>query len=451
MNQQQILDELANLNPPQTEFNANAIKKALQLCDEPQHKYKVIHIAGTNGKGSTAAFLEAGLLAAGYRVGKYTSPYIHCLNECILLNQQQISDNDLANLYLELKELLKPSSIVLSSFEMLTLIMFVYFARCGIDYLVLETGLGGLDDATNVVDSQYSVITNIALEHTQWLGNSLADIARHKAGIIHHGKAVIADTTPELIAAVSARTNNYVNVLEKYNYHSDLDSSRFITRLWFASKGNDILNPIHHPRSLIYSSPTMCRLRHKSPTSISTRVCSNQFEYSKYVELGLFGYFQARNFLAAYEVLQDIGISDTMIFAAAKTVKWSGRLQLLGRYPQIIADASHNADGCKVLVQSLEEFINLADCVVIASVLRDKDRGKMLELYAKLATTLVVCNLFDQPRATPARELAKLAYGKFEQIHVYNAPLTALAAAKRMKKKFIIISGSTYLLKYFVK
>ncbi len=411
MNQQQILDELANLNPPQTEFNANAIKKALQLCDEPQHKYKVIHIAGTNGKGSTAAFLEAGLLAAGYRVGKYTSPYIHCLNECILLNQQQISDADLANLYLELKELLKPSSIVLSSFEMLTLIMFVYFARCGIDYLVLETGLGGLDDATNVVDSEYSVITNIALEHTQWLGNSLTDIARHKAGIIHNGKVVIADTTPELIAAVSARTNNYVNVLEKYNYHSDLDVSRFITRLWFTSKGND----------------------------------------SKYVGLGLFGHFQARNFLAAYEVLQDIGISDTMILAAAKTVKWSGRLQLLSRYPQIIADASHNADGCKVLVQSLESFINPADCAVIASVLRDKDRDKMLGLYAKLATTLVVCNLFDQPRATPARELAKLAYGKFEQIHVYNAPLTALAAAKRMKKKFIIISGSIYLLKYFVK
>ncbi len=411
MNQQQILDELANLNPPQTEFNANAIKKALQLCNEPQHEYKVIHIAGTNGKGSKTAFLEAGLLAAGYRVGKYTSPYIHCLNECILLNQQQISDNDLADLYLELKELLKSSLILLSSFEMLTLIMFVYFARCGIDYLVLETGLGGLDDATNVVDSEYSVITNIALEHTQWLGNSLADIARHKAGIIHNGKVVIADTTPELIAAVSARTNNYVNVLEKYNYHSDLDSSRFITRLWFASKGND----------------------------------------SKYVELGLFGHFQARNFLAAYEVLHDIGIIDTMIFAAAKNIKWSGRLQLLNRYPQIIADASHNADGCRVLVQSLEKFINPADCVVIASVLRDKDRGKMLKLYAKLATTLVVCNLFDQPRATPARELAKLAYGKFEQIHVYNSPLTALAAAKRMKKKFIIISGSTYLLKYFVK
>ena len=411
MNQQQILDELANLNPPQTEFNANAIKKALQLCNEPQHKYKVIHIAGTNGKGSTAAFLEAGLLAAGYRVGKYTSPYIHCLNECILINQQQISDVDLANLYLELKELLKSSSILLSSFEMLTLIMFVYFSRCGIDYLVLETGFGGLDDATNVVDSKYSIITNIALEHTQWLGNSLADIARHKAGIIHNGKAVIADTTVELIAAVRACTNNYINVLEKYNYQSQLNSTRFVTQLSFG------LNEYH----------------------------------DKYVELGLFGHFQARNFLAAYEVLHDIGIDDAIIFAAVKNVKWSGRLQLLHRYPQIIADASHNAAGCQVLVQSLERFINPADCVIIASVLRDKDRNAMLELYAKLATTLVVCNLFDQPRATPAQELAKLAHGKFAHIHVYNAPLTALAAAKRMKKKFIIISGSTYLLKYFVK
>lgn len=411
MNQQQILDELANLNPPQTEFNANAIKKALQLCNQPQFEYKVIHVAGTNGKGSTATFLEAGLLAAGYRVGKYTSPYIHCLNECILVNQQQINDDDLAELYLELKELLRPSMILLSSFEMLTLIMFVYFARCGIDYLVLETGLGGLDDATNVVDSQYSIITNIALEHTQWLGNSLADIARHKAGIIHDGKTVIADMTPELISAVRTRTDNYVNVLEKYRYQSELDSNRFITRVWFGSKGY----------------------------------------HDKYVEIGLFGYFQVRNFLAAYEVLHDIGIDDTIIFAAVKNVKWSGRLQLLHRYPQIIADASHNAVGCKVLVQSLEGFINPADCVIIASVLRDKDRNAMLELYAQLATTLVVCNLFDQSRATPARELAKLAHGKFAHVHVYNAPLTALAAAKRMKKRFIIISGSTYLLKYFVK
>lgn len=411
MNQQQILDELANLNPPQTQFNANAIKKALQLCNQSQFEYKVIHIAGTNGKGSTATFLEAGLLAAGYRVGKYTSPYIHCLNECILVNQQQINDDDLAELYLELKELLRPSMILLSSFEMLTLIMFVYFARCGIDYLVLETGLGGLDDATNVVDSQYSVITNIALEHTQWLGNSLADIARHKAGIIHNGKTIIADMTPELISAVRARTDNYVNILEKYRYQSELDSNRFITRVWFGSK-----------------------------------------EYhDKYVELGLFGHFQAHNFLAAYEVLHDIGIDDAIIFAAVKNVKWSGRLQLLHRYPQIIADASHNAAGCQVLVQSLERFINPADCVIIASVLRDKDRNAMLELYAQLATTLVGCNLFDQPRATPALELAKLAHGKFAHIHVYNAPLTALAAAKRMKKKFIIISGSTYLLKYFVK
>ncbi|RTL12397.1 MAG: hypothetical protein EKK54_03985 [Neisseriaceae bacterium] len=411
MNQHQILAELANLNPPQTEFNTNAIKRALRLCDEPQFKYQVIHITGTNGKGSTAAFLEAGLLAAGYKIGKYTSPYIHCLNECILVNQQQINDNDLANLYLELKELLKPSSILLSSFEMLTLIMFVYFSRCGIDYLVLETGFGGLDDATNVVDSKYSIITNIALEHTQWLGNSLADIARHKAGIIHNGKTIIANTIPELISAVRARTNNYVKVLEKYNYHSKLDSSRFITRLWFDSS-----------------------------------------EYqNKYVELGLFGHFQTRNFLAAYEVLQDIGISDATIFAAAKQVKWSGRLQLLQKNPHIITDASHNAAGCQVLVQSLEPFINPEDCVLIASVLRDKDREEMLRLYAKLATTLVVCNLFEQPRATPALELAKLAHGKFAQIHIYNAPNMALIAAKRMKKKFIIISGSTYLLKYFVK
>jgi dihydrofolate synthase/folylpolyglutamate synthase len=409
---QSILAELANLNPPQSAFNSNSVKQALHLLGNPQQHYSVIHIAGTNGKGSSAAFLESGLLAAGYRVGKYTSPYIQALNECIVLNQQTISDDELVAIYLELKHQLLTPQIHLSSFEMLTVIMFIYFARQSIDYLVLETGLGGLNDATNVVDSQYSLITNISLEHTQWLGNSLAGIAEHKAGIIHGGSCVIADETPELLAAVAKRTSKWSNVLSKYSYRSCVNYHSFTTQVWFNLRGESL---------------------------------------DKYVELGLFGHFQVRNFLLAYEVLHELGIHDDVIFAAIRNTSWPGRLQRISRAPLIIADASHNAVGCANLRDSLHDLVRPEECVIIASILKDKDAAVMLDYYAQLADTLVCCNLPQQPRATPALSLAKGARGKFKNIHVYNSPLNALQVAKRLHKKVIIISGSTYLLKYFIE
>lgn len=406
-----ILTELANLNPPKREFNSNSVRQALQLLGKPQDSYPVIHIAGTNGKGSTAAFIESGLLAAGYRVGKYTSPYIQEINECIRLNQHNISDQELAEIYSELKPQLLAHQILLSSFEMLTVIMLVYFARSEIDYLVLETGLGGLNDATNVVNSQFSLITNISLEHTQWLGNTLSEIAAHKAGIINGERCVIADDTPELVAAVAKRTNNWTNVLDKYHYRSQLNYRDFTTRVWFKRTDDAVVNS---------------------------------------VELGLFGHFQARNFLLAYEVLQEIGVVPEVIFNSARITSWPGRLQRLSNFPLIIADAAHNAGGCANLVQSVQGMVNRSDCVVLASILADKDVTTMLDYYATLGDSLVTCNLPQQPRALPAMALAKLAQGKFKNIYIHNSPLTALQFAKRLRKKTIIVSGSTYLLKYFV-
>lgn len=406
-----ILIELANLNPPQTEFNNKAVKRALELLGNPQENYKVLHLAGTNGKGSTASFIEAGLLKAGYNVGKYTSPYIHILNECIVLNEQQISDKELIELYLELKEKLITAQIYLSSFEMLTVIMFVYFAYQKIDYLVLETGMGGLDDATNVVDNKISVITNISLEHTQWLGNTLSEIARHKAGIIGTGPVIIADNTLELINAVKARAMNYTNVLDKYDYKTKLDTKNFTTDVWFARHG-----------------------------------LSNLAK----VKLGLFGHFQALNFLLAYEVLALLKVNAEIIFAAALEVKWSGRLQLISAYPKILADASHNASGVSKLYQSLRNVIKPDDCVLIVSILADKDHLRMLDYYSRISSTIIVCGLPLNPRALSPFKLAKLANHKFKEVHICNSPEDALKKAKKLGKKLIVISGSTYLLKHFI-
>ncbi|RTL03061.1 MAG: bifunctional folylpolyglutamate synthase/dihydrofolate synthase [Proteobacteria bacterium] len=406
-----IIEELSNLNPPNQSFDNQLILQALNLISNPQHDYPVIHLAGTNGKGSTASFIESGLIAAGYNVGKYSSPYIHCINECISLNQQMISDVELTQLYLEYKEILIAHNIFLSSFEMLTLIMFAYFSRHKVDYLVLETGLGGKDDATNVVKSMFSVITNVSLEHTQFLGHDLLGIAKHKAGIINHGLTVVGDNSPELIDAVTERTKNYVSIKERYSVIDvNLDRQTFTTRVKFYDHAtNEELN----------------------------------------VVLGLFGDFQVDNFLCAYTVLQQLGISRELITLSARNVRWYGRLQKLQDKPLMIVDASHNLDGVTKLAQNLVPWFPADNSVIICSILRDKDCQTMLNQYARISQQIIFCPLSNQPRASAVNDLAQIAQGKFKKISLATSPAEALEIAKAMDVP-ILISGSCYLLKYFM-
>ncbi len=405
-----ILEELSNLNPPNRSFDNQLIKQALEFISNPQFSYKVIHIAGTNGKGSTAAFIEAGLIAAGFKVGKFSSPYIHKINECICINGNMIADYELAELYIKYKVILEQEQIFLSSFEMLTLLMFVYCQYQSIDYLVLETGLGGRDDSTNVVDSAYSIITNVSLEHTQFLGNSLSSIAMHKAGIIKHGRTVIGDNTPELIAAVESHTTKYISVKDFY-YIQDIQ-----------------LNPQSFTTTVKFTD------------GVTTH---------KFV-LGLFGYFQAYNFLCAFVVLQDIGLTIEQINRGVEQVKWFGRLQKLHDRPLMIADASHNVDGVTKLANSLVEWFNHTNSVIICSILTDKNQVEMLEQYSKISANIIFCSIPDQPRTSIASELAKLAQGKFECIEFTQTPADALLLAQKQSRAMVLISGSCYLLKYFI-
>lgn len=411
-NSKSIIEELANLNPPKTEFNNKAVLNALQILGNPQFSCEVIHIAGTNGKGSTAAFIEEGLYQAGYKVGKYTSPYIHSLNECIRLNKTSITDQDLVQIYLATKIRLEQTQIYLSSFEMLTVIMFIYFKEQRIEYLVLEAGLGGRDDATNVVNSKFSIITNISLEHTQWLGNNLESISKHKAGIIKNGITILGANIPELIEAVKQKTNNFISIRDKYIIEISLDNRDFTTKVKFINRQN-----------------------HES----------NQFS------LSLFGRFQAYNFLCAYEVLSSLPIKQEIIAKSAANTIWPGRLQIIKHHPLIIADASHNSDGVKNLYDTLTGISRRDKCIIICSILKDKDYIKMLNWYCQITQNIIFCSIQNQTRAVPPIKLAKLAKGKFKNIYLIQSPQLALKAAQKLNKKLIIISGSTYLLKYIVR
>lgn len=402
-----IINELSNLNPPTTEFNNKLMLKALPLLGNPQNNYKVIHIAGTNGKGSTAAFLEEGLFQAGYKTGKFSSPHINKINECITYNKTQIDDNSLIKHYRELKSILSKNNIYPSSFEMLTLVMFSFFAEKKIDYLILETGMGGRDDCTNVVNSSYSIITNISLEHTQWLGNSLTEIATHKCGIIKNGLTILGENIPELVSTAKKITSNLVLIDDLYDYTSRLDFKSFTTKLSIANKQNDYY----------------------------------QFE------LSLFGHFQARNFLCAYTVLKDLGINMDSIRKAAKETVWLGRLQKISTYPLVIADASHNESGTKVLAKSLNRYRNKKESIIICSILKDKDIDKMLDNYSRISQNIIFCSISNQPRASNPFLLAKKARHKFKNIYVMPSAELALYQAKKMKKLLILISGSIYLLK----
>ncbi len=407
-----IIEELANLNPPKTEFNNKLILKGLEILGNPQHSYQVIHIAGTNGKGSTAAFIEEGLWQAKYTVGKFTSPYIHRINECISLNKAPIKDDDLARIYQNTKKVLELNGIFLSSFEMLTCVMFLYFKEKEIDYLVLETGMGGRDDSTNVVKSSVAVITNIGLEHTQWLGNSLTSIAEHKTGIIKPGTlTILGDNCQELVDAAKRRTNKLISIRDKYLINSSLNNQNFTTELEFCEQYSNI-----------------------------TKKCS----------LNLYGHFQAYNFLCAYEVLRHLGIAEPLIWKTAAATVWPGRLQVLNYNPLIIADASHNTDGVATLYNSVKGIASSKASIIICSILKDKNINEMLDWYCKISDNIIFCSIADQPRASCPIKLARLAKGKFKNVYLIQSPLIALRTAKLLRKDLIIISGSTYLLKYFL-
>lgn len=407
-----IITELSNLNPPNQKFDNSAVLLALNLIGNPQNKYKTIHLAGTNGKGSTAAFIERGLFLAGYKVGKFSSPYIHVINECISINGELIRDDDLANLYVSYKDKLLQQQIHLSSFEMLTVLMFIYCAENNIDYLVLEAGMGGMDDATNVVDSIISIITNISLEHTQFLGDNLEKIAQHKAGIIKNGYTIVGDNIAQIINAVDARSTNYVSIKDKYIVEKiSLNHHDFTTDIEFINHTNNE--------------------RH-------------------YFTLNLFGHFQACNFLCAYEALSFLKISHRHIADAAKSVKWSGRLQKISDSPLIIADASHNADGVVSLAKSLIEWFPYHNSVIICSILNDKNIDEMLKSYSKISDTIIFCTLPEQPRASLSSALAAYSAKYFNAIYATETPEQAVEIAQSLHKQATLITGSCYLLKYFI-
>lgn len=402
---EKLLDELYSYSMHGIKLGLENIKTLCKEMGEPQKDYKVIHVAGTNGKGSTSTTIETILLEAGYRVGKYTSPHILKFNERIRANGQDITDEDIVKYYQLVKDIVAKTGLRPTFFEMTTAMMFKYFSDLKLDYVVLETGMGGRFDATNVCEADICVITNVGLDHIEYLGDTIYKIAKEKAGIIKNcPKVIVADSNPEFLKAISEEKAEIINVLEKYkDARMKLDFKKFVTRIEIGEEGYDF---------------------------------------------SLFGDYQFKNFLTAYEVVTELGIDREIIKKVCKKVVWQCRFERYFEKPLVILDGAHNEDGMRELCKIIEQGYRSDEVVIITSILKDKDVRHMLKLMRKISDNIVFTSLEDNPRGTTGEKILEQLEDKRGCL-VENDMKKAYEIAKNLNKKIIVVCGSFYTLSKF--
>ncbi|WP_295581375.1 folylpolyglutamate synthase/dihydrofolate synthase family protein [uncultured Oscillibacter sp.] len=348
------------------------IRRLLRALGDPQRALRFVHVAGTNGKGSTCACIAAILQAAGYRVGLNTSPYLTVFHERIRVNGAMISDGDLA----ALTERVRPAAEAMgehpTEFELITAIALLYFREQGCDIVVLEVGLGGALDASNVIDTpEAAVLTAMGMDHMAQLGPTLADIAAAKAGIIKPGGAVVS-----------------------YGGCPEADA---VFRSTCRERGAAL-------REVDFSRLGDCRLA----------LSGGAFTLAPYGELRipLAGAYQVKNAVTAVtaaEVLAERGwaISPEDIRRGLAAVCWPGRFEVLRRRPAVLLDGAHNAHGMAAAAESLGMLFPGRRVTVVLGVLADKDVGEMLDCLAPLAEQVFAVRP-DSPRALEAEALCRL-------------------------------------------
>lgn len=403
----ELLDELYSYSLFGIKLGLDNIQK---ICDElgnPEKKYKIIHITGTNGKGSTSTIIETVLLEAGYSVGKYTSPHILKFNERIRANGKDISDEDIALTYEKVKNAVKNIGITPTFFEVTTAMMFLYFAEKKVEYAVLEVGMGGRFDATNVADGDIAIITNVSLDHTEYLGKTIYDIALEKAGIIKEKSFVIVgDSDKEFLKAVSEKKKTFINTEEKYkDVRYNLNFKNFMTEIYINEKK---------------------------------------------FNLSLFGDYQVKNFLCAYEALKHLGISDEIIEKAVSKVVWQCRFERFSQNPLTILEGAHNIDGILNLKKILTHEYKPDEIVMIVSILKDKKVKEMLEVCESFSDKIILTSLSDNPRGLSGEKLLEYT-DKSPVFSVEDDIKKAYETAEKSNRRIIAVCGSFYTCERFKK
>lgn len=424
--------ELANT--PSHKFDLEHMRALLREMKHPERAFPSVLIAGTNGKGSTAATLASILRASGLKTGLYTSPHLVRINERIRVNGEAISNNEFAALHAQIDEI--ASHLVdrrelpwhPSFFEMMTAIAFAHFAGERVDIAVLEVGMGGRLDATNVVEPVISVITDISLDHQKFLGNTVGEIAREKVGIIRHGAVVV--TLPQQPEANDVIGNTIL----------DLDAAG-VSAVQYV--------PPVSPASTEYQVAST--EQHHSVSRYRLQVCGTEI----LVETPLVGRHQLRNVALAIAAAEELGkkgfagITPASIEGGIRETRWPGRFQVLaarsGR-PEIVLDVAHNPAGAWALRSALSERYDNRPLIFLFGAMRDKAISEMTEILFPLATR-VIATRPDNPRAASAEEIREAASRTATDVETIADVKAALESALTVatESAVVVITGSIYL------
>lgn len=416
-----IIDRIHEFNRFGMVLGLDRMEELLRRLGNPQDDLKVIHVAGTNGKGSVSKYLEEGLSACGYKMGLYTSPYIETFNERIRYDGADISDEDLE--YYGQKVVSAAEAMVAdgldspTEFEVVTAIAFLYFAGRQADITILEVGLGGIGDSTNVVKSPLaSVITSISYDHMAQLGSSLAEIAVNKAGIIKTGCPVIA------------------NVPQR-------DAAKIIARKAYAMGSR--LYDISGIRAAV-----------SDETPFSQKVSMELYEKSySDVEISMVGRHQAENLktaLATLEILRKSGavkLDREALYEGLKRARQPGRFEVISEDPLVIIDGAHNEAGAQALQETMAQHFAGKKILLVAGILADKEIDSIVKFLTKITDHIIVTEP-DNPRKLAAEKLAEHVADFGVAAEAVSDVEAAVHRAKELADDYdvILFAGSLYLI-----
>lgn len=413
------LEELRVLG---SNYGLERTERLLELLGNPHKKLKLIHIAGTNGKGSTSSILGKVLIEHGYKVGFFNSPHLEEIEETIRINDESIPEEDLVYLLEEIKpyvnKVVEEGYKHPTEFEVLTCIMFLYLYRQKVDFGVIEVGLGGRLDSTNVIKPILSIITSISLDHTNILGNTIQEITNEKAGIIKDAIPVITcnqkDEALYIIKNKALLTKSKLTIV---------DSNDFV----FLEIVND---------------------------DIPYQRVSVNFNNNKYtLDLALLGKHQIINLSLAIKALEEleklnyIKVNINKLYKGVKNVKWKGRLEVLKKDPFIVIDGAHNIAGIEFLKSNIEEYFKYKNLYLILGILADKNVEEIVKIIAPVATEVYTVTA-NSIRAASANELKEVVLEYNNNCIAFDDYDKAikLSLSKANKDDLIVAAGSLYMI-----
>ena len=425
-----------------SDFKLGRMQELLDCLGNPQSQVRSIHIAGTKGKGSTSAMIAEMLSAAGYRTGLFTSPHITCYEERILIDGRQIEPEHLVDLVSELIPVveqldLQPGNMSPTFFELTTALAWMHFHQQRVDFAVMEVGLGGRLDSTNVCEPMVSVVTNISYDHTALLGNTIEQITREKAGIIKPGVPVFSGVTqPEAIAVLEEVSREKQAPL----YLLNRDFNR-------VDEPHQSLNLAQTDGSRLVSAQNQQNIQVRTPWSLIDRL-----------PVTLLGTHQLTNATLAVTVIdylrqKGVMLEESQLRQGMLRLKWPARIELVQKNPPVIIDTAHNGASIEALVETLTASFPQSNRILIFAATKDKNVEEMLEMLLPCFQTVILTQYLSNPRRIPVEELVNLtratqqSTGNTSQVMITESPEAAWIRAKEVltPDSLICVTGSFFI------